>query len=114
MNLSEAMTKLILNGVPADEAEKSVCGIPASPLPCDGSVAVAAARLTSVGKPIGLSLGDRICLATAQTCGKSTVLTTEQVWQGLSLPGILMETIRKPREVQPTASPKPTGTNRKK
>jgi len=114
INISEAMTKLILNGMPPGEAEKTVCGIPANPLPCDESVAIAAARLTSVGKPLGLSLGDRICLATAQTCGHSTVLTTEQVWQGLSLPGILIETIRKAREaIQPTARPKPTRPPRK-
>jgi PIN domain nuclease of toxin-antitoxin system len=96
VNLSEAMTKLILNGMPIEAAEQSVAGIPANPLPCDASVAMAAARLTALGKPLGLSLGDRICLATAQTCGKSTVLTTDRAWQRLALPGILIETIRQP------------------
>ena len=95
VNLSEAMTKLILTGVPAEAAETIVCGIPVQSVPCDDSVGIAAARLAAIGKPLGLSLGDRVCLATAQAVG-GTVLTTEQVWRDIRLPGIVIETIRKP------------------
>ena len=95
VNLSEAVTKLILNGLPDEQAESVVLGIPAEIVPCDGAIAVKAGRLTTIGKPLGLSLGDRICLATGQAHG-GIVLTTEQVWRKISLPGIQIEVVREP------------------
>lgn len=95
VNLSEALTKLILSGLPAEQAEAIVLGIPAEIVPCDEAIAVKAGRLTTVGKPLGLSLGDRICLATGQAHG-GIVLTAEQVWRKVRLPGIKIEVVRKP------------------
>lgn len=94
-NLSEAVTRLILSGLPGEQAEAIVLGIPAEIVPCDEAIAVKAGRLTTVGKPLGLSLGDRICLATGQVHG-GLVLTTEQVWRKIHLTGIQIEVVRKP------------------
>ena len=49
--------------------------------------------MATQGKPLGLSLGDRICLATAQTMG-GLVLTTDQAWRSLCLEGVAIEVIR--------------------
>ena len=115
VNLCEVMTKLILTGVPSATAETIVYGIPVQSVPIDDAIAVAAARLAMIGKPLGLSLGDRICLATAQA-GGGTVLTTEQIWQNLSLAGVVIETIRKPLETQkaPTKPTPPKGRPKRK
>ena len=95
VNVSEALAKLILVGLPPEQAEAVVLGIPAEVVACDEAIALRAGRLASIGKPLGLSLGDRTCLATAQQVG-GTVLTAEQGWRKVSLPGVLIEVIREP------------------
>jgi PIN domain nuclease of toxin-antitoxin system len=47
-----------------------------------------------------LSLGDRICLATAQIHG-GIVLTTEQEWRNVRLEGIVIEVVRDPVPIGP-------------
>ena len=90
------MAKLVVGGVPCAAAEAVILGIPAWVVPGDAEVALKAARLAAQGKPLGLALGDRICLATAQVHG-GRVLTTEQAWRGLVLEGAEIEVIREPR-----------------
>jgi ribonuclease VapC len=110
VNLSEAMAKLIISGLPADQAEAVVMGIPVQEVPCDTQIAVKAAHLAAVGKPLGLSLGDRVCLATAQVHG-GTVLTTEQEWRKVHLDGVLIEVIRDKTPAGPKGrKPKLKGT----
>jgi PIN domain nuclease of toxin-antitoxin system len=101
VNLSEVMAKLIITGVPAGDAEAIVRGIPAETIPCDELIAFRAGTLASQGKQFGLSLGDRICLATAQAHESAegcTVLTTEQAWRNLHLEGVRIEVVREPRK----------------
>ena len=43
------------------------------------SDALAAAAMYGIGKPFGLSLGDRLCLALAQRLG-AEVVTADVVW----------------------------------
>ncbi len=100
VNLSEALAKLITFGVPGDQAEVVVAGIPAGIVPCDERIAVQAGRLAAVGKSLGLSLGDRICLATAQVFG-GTVLTTVQGWRKVRLKGLEIEVVREPGPTRP-------------
>lgn len=103
VNLSEIMAKLVITGVPAENAEAIVRGIPAETIPCDELIAFKAGALASLGKPLGLSLGDRICLATAQAqeCAEGcTVLTTEQAWRKVHLEGVRIEVVREPRAVE--------------
>ena len=93
VNLSEALAKLVVNGVPGNEAEGLVTGIPVQVVPCDSSAALKAGRLAAIGKPLGLSLGDRMCLATAQVHG-GLVLTTEHEWKKVALDGVVIDVIR--------------------
>ncbi len=93
INLSETMAKLVMNGVPAEPAEAVVRGIPAQAVPCDEVIAYKAGALAAIGRPLGLSLGDRICLATAQSLG-GIILTTEQAWRKVHLEGVQIEVIR--------------------
>ncbi|HLO69033.1 MAG TPA: type II toxin-antitoxin system VapC family toxin [Holophaga sp.] len=96
-NLSEVMTRLIFAGLAPDAAQATVEALPVQTAPCGHGTAVAAARLTLAGKPLGLSLGDRLCLATAQDSGNATVvLTADRAWKAMALPGITIELIREP------------------
>lgn len=47
------------------------------------SDALAAATMYGVGKPFGLSLGDRLCLALGQRLG-AEVVTADVVWLGVA------------------------------
>jgi ribonuclease VapC len=57
----------------------------------DPAIAFAAAALMPLAQPLGLSLGDRICLATAGILGLPAV-TSDRAWAGLA--GIAVEVIR--------------------
>lgn len=81
-NLSEVIAKLVNNGVPFKAARDAVLSFDLDVLPVTEEIAVAASELMSVGKPLGLSLGDRICLATSRTQGIQ-VLTTDSQWANL-------------------------------
>jgi len=96
VNISEAMAKLVTKGVQIEHAEIMVRGIPAEVVPCDEEIALKAGALASVGKPLGLSLGDRICLATAMV-HDGLVLTTDQEWRKLRLSKVRIEIVRDPR-----------------
>ena len=100
VNLSEALAKLVTAGLPEDQAEAVVLGIPAEVVPCDERIALQAGRLAIMGKPLGLSLGDRVCLATGLVHG-GTVLTTEQGWRKVSLEGMEIQLVRDPVPTRP-------------
>ena len=95
MNLCEVVAKLITVGVPAERAEAIVLGIPAEIVPCDAGIALKAGRLAAMGKTFGLSLGDRVCLATAQSLG-GLVLTADQAWRKVAVEGVAIEFVREP------------------
>ncbi len=61
-------------------------------VPVDAELARVAAELLPFTKASGLSLGDRICLATALR-ERATVLTMDSAWDGLRL-GIRIELVR--------------------
>ena len=58
----------------------------------DGAHAALAASLLTQTRPLGLSLGDRACLALGLTLD-ATVVTADRVWNGLEL-GVAIELIR--------------------
>lgn len=91
VNASEIATKLIARGMapPAAEAQCRALGLEF--LAVDPEVAFKAAAFLPSTQALGLSLGDRICLATAAKCGIPAV-TADKVWAGV--PGVLVEVIR--------------------
>lgn len=113
VNISEAVAKLLTIGVPAEQAMMMVSGIPAEIVPCNEAIAFKAGHLAIMGKPLGLSLGDRICLATAQVHG-GLVLTTEQEWRKVRLKDVEIEVVREPSPLVASATKKtPKKTTRK-
>jgi PIN domain nuclease of toxin-antitoxin system len=82
-NLSEVVAKLMDRGVPALDATSVQFDADLQVIPVSETIALDAGTLRSVTRPFGLSLGDRLCLATAQAHGLS-VLTADSAWQSLS------------------------------
>lgn len=92
VNLTEVHAKLIQNGLPVSLSWQRIVS-----LQCDVSFftdeqARIAAELIQVTKPLGLSLGDRACLALAIQ-RKAAVYTTDSAWKNLNL-GIEINVIR--------------------
>ena len=84
VNLAEVHGKLVSRGWPADEAWEDARSPIQDVLPFDLSQARLAGGLVAHTRALGLSLGDRACLALALTL-KAPVYTTEQAWKKLKL-----------------------------
>ena len=91
INVAEVVSKLASKGVPAAVAEADCRELGLDLLVIDEQLAFAAAALTPRTKPLGLSLGDRICLAAAAQGGFIAV-TADKVWAQVE--GIRVEVIR--------------------
>lgn len=92
VNFCEVAGVLVRNGMPAHLASQVLSSLGLDVVPFDAELALKAASLYAVGKPLGLSLGDRACLALALSRG-GPVYTTERAWSGLRLP-VRIEVIR--------------------
>jgi ribonuclease VapC len=92
VNLAEVHTRLLLRGVPAAFAWDRILSLGCEVCPFDEEQARATAELIAQTRPLGLSLGDRACLALAMQ-RKAVVYTTDRAWKGLNL-GIEIEVIR--------------------
>lgn len=92
VNLSEVVAKLAEAGM--SEAEISVILDPIirDVAEFDSALAYHAGLLRPATKAVGLSLGDRACLALAQQLGVPA-LTTDRHWQRLSI-GVAIRVIR--------------------
>ena len=92
VNLLEVHTRLLLGGVPADLAWGRILGLKLDICNLNDQQARIAAELIWVTRPLGLSLGDRACLALAIQ-RQAMVYTTDKAWKNLDL-GIEIEVIR--------------------
>lgn len=92
VNASEVVGKLTGQGFALDDAEKYLVQFVREVVPFDGRHAVLAAGLLPQTRALGLSLGDRACLALAKQTGLP-VLTADQVWSKLDI-GVNIEVIR--------------------
>ncbi len=92
VNMSEVATYLARNSVPSDTIQEVLASFPIQVVPFDGSLAVQTGCLYSSCKHLGLSLGDRACLALAVS-RKLPVLTADRVWSKLDL-GIPIQVLR--------------------
>ncbi len=84
VNLCEVLSKLTGNGVAAEEAVALVGRFELRPLAFEPRHAVEAARLRPLTMRLGLSLGDRACLAHARLQAMP-ILTADRKWAGLDL-----------------------------
>ncbi len=79
VNLAEAATVLIRDGMAADQAEITILELPLAIRDADWRLALMAATFYPETKGFGLSLGDRLCLALAARESRPA-LTTDRNW----------------------------------
>ncbi len=92
VNLAEVHTKLVSRGGDPDEAWEDALSVVEDPVPFTLEQARIAGGLVAVTRALGLSLGDRACLALALAL-KAPVYTTDKSWKNLKL-GVRIHVIR--------------------
>jgi ribonuclease VapC len=84
INLAEVITKMIDIGIPEDDAWAEAADLVPLVIGFGPEQARATAGLRVMTRPLGLSLGDRACLALAQQLDLPA-LTADTAWRGLSI-----------------------------
>jgi PIN domain nuclease of toxin-antitoxin system len=92
VNAAEAQTKLIRNGMPAGEARIALHQAIAQIVAFDSEQADIAAALILETRALGLSLGDRACLALGLVM-KYPVYTADRAWAQLQV-GVNVRLVR--------------------
>ena len=82
VNLSEVAAKLSDHGVDSQEVLEILTGLGLEVREFDTELALAAGALRESTRPLGLSLGDRACLALGIAEG-APILTTDRAWAGV-------------------------------
>lgn len=88
VNAGEVVTKLIRSGMGPEAAAGAVRLLPCRIAEVDGDLGVRAGLLQARTSGLGLSLGDRICLAYAEREG-ILALTADQAWRRAALPVVI-------------------------
>lgn len=81
-NWAEVGSKMIERGLAEERLQGELATFSLAVIALDEAQALAAARLRRSTRSLGLSLGDRCCLALAQTSG-ATIVTADRVWKKL-------------------------------
>lgn len=92
VNLAEVLQKSLERGVAPEGLRRDLESLGISIVPFTAEDAVASAELRHDTRHLGLSLGDRACLALALRLS-STVLTADRVWGQLQV-GVEVNVIR--------------------
>jgi ribonuclease VapC len=92
INLAEVVGRLSERGAAAGEIRRGLDRLRLTVLPVDEELGYAAGFLRPSTRRLGLSLGDRICLALALRLG-ATALTADRVWTRLAT-GARIELLR--------------------
>ena len=91
VNWSEVGAKLAERGLHADHIPRELSSFGLEIVPFDEEQAYLAAALRPATRPLGLSLGDRCCLALARVHG-ARVVTADSSWKNLD--GFEVTTVR--------------------
>ena len=92
VNLAEVHTKLVMRGGHPDEAWEDTLSAIREPVPFTEEQARIAGGLVAQTRALGLSLGDRACLALGLALN-APVYTTDKSWKNLKL-GVRIHVIR--------------------
>jgi ribonuclease VapC len=92
VNYCEVVGKLVDGGMDEETADRLIGTLHLSVIPFDRTQARLAGSLRAITRKLGLSLGDRACLALAQAQG-ATALTCERSWRRFEAP-CRIETVR--------------------
>lgn len=82
-NLAEVIGKLVDRGVDGAAVAAEIAELDLEVVPLDRAQAEAAGALRATTRALGLSLGDRCCLALAAALG-ATAVTTDRAWADLA------------------------------
>ena len=93
VNVAEVASRLHQEGWTAFGVNALFQDLPILVLPFDFNTAALCGRYRPLTDHLGLSLGDRACLATAYLQA-GTALTADQVWAQLDLEGVAISCIR--------------------
>lgn len=94
VNLTEVITILLRDGVPEASVRQTIERLPIQSVDFDGDLALAAGLMSTVTRPLGLSLGDGACLALGRR-ENVPVFTADRVWaQAGPLAGVTVTLIR--------------------
>jgi PIN domain nuclease of toxin-antitoxin system len=92
VNLSEVIAKLAEAGIPAEDIRQILENLNLEVIPFNEEQAFKAGMMRPATKSIGLSFGDRACLALGIFLNQP-VLTTDRLWGSLSV-GIEIRVVR--------------------
>ena len=92
VNVCETFGKLVSAGMSPDDARTSIELLNLEVIPFDTKLAYSAGALVPRTKKLGLSLGDRACLALGMALDR-TVLTADLLWHKLKM-DVTVEIIR--------------------
>lgn len=92
VNLTEVLSRFSRDGLDPDLVSRRIAATRIEIVPFDSDAATLAARLTPDTRSLGLSLGDRACLALALARG-IPALTADGGWAALSI-GVEVRLIR--------------------
>ena len=92
VNWAEVIQKVIAKNISIDNLDNELAAVGLSFLSIDRQQASIAGSLWQQTKELGLSLGDRACLALAQQLDLP-VLTADKIWQRLDI-GVSIQLIR--------------------
>lgn len=84
VNFSEVAAKLSDRGIDSQEVLEILSGLGLEVREFDTELALMAGALREVTRPLGLSLGDRACLALGIAEG-APILTTDRAWAGVPI-----------------------------
>ena len=92
VNLSEIIAKLAEGGIPEEDIQQILSYFHLEVVPFDEEQALIAGMLRPASKPMGLSFGDRACLALGIVL-KKPVITTDRLWSNVNV-GIEIRVVR--------------------
>lgn len=92
VNFAEVVGKLLEAGMPEQPAIGAIEGLALDVVAFDAAMAVRAGALRPTTRSLGLSLGDRACLATAQDL-ELPVISANRTWRGLKM-GVPVHVVR--------------------
>ena len=84
VNLAEVVARLSAIGMPEDKIRDTLALLGLEVMPFDDEQAFQAGLLFLSGQPLGLSLGDRACLALARATAAIAV-TADRAWKDLDI-----------------------------
>lgn len=92
VNFAEVIGRAERAGIKPEDARNGILALPLQLVHLDEKMAFEMGKLAGVGRPLGLSLGDCACLATAKVL-EADVLTADKVWAKLSI-GVKIKLVR--------------------